>query len=541
MRANHTTTRKLLHPNIDIDHNMETTSFEELGLREDILAGVKKLGYEQPSQIQAKTIPVALTGIDIVGLSQTGSGKTAAFTLPALQKIDLTLPETQLLILCPTRELSVQVCEEVNRLAYGLKGFSAVPVYGGAPMDRQTKALRSGAQVVVGTPGRVMDHLKRRNLRTNNILTVILDEADRMLDMGFKDDMEEILSQIPEERQTLFFSATMNKQVKSLISHFGKNPETIQIQQKALTVSSIEQSYYEVRNRSKIEVLCRLLDLHTIRLGIIFCNTKRMVEECYESLHARGYSVDRLHGDITQNNRDRIFKRFRDGGIELLIATDVAARGLDIDEIDIVFNYDLPQDPEDYVHRIGRTGRAGRSGTAVSFVFGKDVYRLESIERYIKHTIRREEIPSQEDIEGKRAHKLFEQIKERLDAKKFTSQATFVDRLLEQGHTPTDITSALFCMIMEEQGRESNAIDEDSEPIRSSSDRRDRNRRPKHRGSDRRSGGGDRRGGGERRSGGGGFKGGGGKRSFSKKRFGGGDDSRRDGGGNFKKKKRSTD
>lgn len=503
---------------------METTSFKSLGLREDILAGVNKLGYEAPSPIQAKTIPVALTGVDIVGLSQTGSGKTAAFTLPSLQKIDLTLPETQLLILCPTRELSVQVCEEVNRLAFGLRGISAVPVYGGAPMDRQRKGLRSGAQVVVGTPGRIMDHLKRNNLRTENISTVILDEADRMLDMGFKDDMEEILGQIPSDRQTLFFSATMNKQVQALIKHFGKDPQTIKVEQKALTVASIDQSYYEVRNRSKIEVLCRLLDLHTIRLGIIFCNTKMMVEECYESLHARGYSVDRLHGDITQTNRDRIFKRFRDGGIELLIATDVAARGLDIDEIDIVFNYDLPQDPEDYVHRIGRTGRAGRSGTAISFIFGKDIYRLEAIERYIKHTIRREDIPSQEDVEGKRAHKLFEQIKNRLEEKNFKNQASYTDRLLDQGHTPTDIASVLFSMLLEEQGKETSPIDEDSEPIRATTDRRyprDNQKRKKKYGNSRNNRGNNRG-------------------SFSKDRakpdHG---DARKDAFGNFKKKKRN--
>ncbi|MBX3743112.1 MAG: DEAD/DEAH box helicase [Akkermansiaceae bacterium] len=442
---------------------MDTPPFSELGLPDQLLAAVEALGYEKPSPIQALSIPPALEGKDILGLSATGSGKTAAFTLPALAKLDVKLAVPQVLILCPTRELAVQVCEEVHRLGAKLPGLHATPVYGGAPMDRQLRALRMGTQLVVGTPGRLLDHLRRGSFDPSNIRMAVLDEADRMLDMGFKDEMDELLAALPADRQTLFFSATMNPGVSRLIQKFGNDPQKVEIQQKAKTVSTIEQSYFEVRQRSKVEVLSRILDMNPPRLGIIFCNTKRSVDECTEDLINRGYAADRLHGDITQQMRERTLKRFRDGSVELLVATDVAARGLDIDEIDIVFNYDLPTDPEDYVHRIGRTGRAGRSGRAVSFVFGREIYRLQAIERYIRQVIKREKIPSVEQVEGRRADLIFEQLKERLESGKFDSHQEHIDRLLEQGHTPTDIAGALVTMLRESSGREGEAIEEDRE------------------------------------------------------------------------------
>jgi ATP-dependent RNA helicase DeaD len=333
-------------------------------------------------------------------------------------------------------------------------------------MDRQLRALRDGAQVVVGTPGRLLDHLKRGSFDASRIRMAILDEADRMLDMGFKEEMDEILAALPDQRQILFFSATMNRGVSTFIKKFGNNPEIIEIEQKAMTVSTVEQAYYEVRQRSKVEVLSRILDMNPPRLGIIFCNTKRSVDECTEDLVNRGYAADRLHGDITQQMRERVLKRFRDGAVELLVATDVAARGLDIDEIDIVFNYDLPTDPEDYVHRIGRTGRAGRSGRAVSFVFGKEIYRLQAIERYTRQVIKREKIPSVEQVEGRRADMIFESLKERLETGGFDSYQENIDRLLEQGHTPTDIAGALITMLRETSGREGEPIQEDREPDR---------------------------------------------------------------------------
>ncbi|MFK7850110.1 MAG: DEAD/DEAH box helicase [Akkermansiaceae bacterium] len=443
---------------------MDTPPFSELGLPEDLLAAIEKLGYEKPSPIQWKAIPPALEGKDILGLSATGSGKTAAFALPALAGIDVNAKHPQVLILCPTRELAVQVCEEVHRLGSEKKGLKATPVYGGAPIDRQLRALRNGAQLVVGTPGRLLDHLRRGSFDASQIQMAVLDEADRMLDMGFKEEMDEVLAALPKERQILFFSATMNSGVSRFIKKFGNDPEMIEIEQKAMTVSTVEQNYFEVRQRSKVEVLSRILDMNPPRLGIIFCNTKRSVDECTEALVNRGYAADRLHGDITQQMRERVLKRFRDGAVELLVATDVAARGLDIDEIDIVFNYDLPTDPEDYVHRIGRTGRAGRSGRAVSFVFGREIYRLQAIERYTRQVIKREKIPSVEQVEGRRADIIFESLKERLETGSFDSYQEDIDRLLEQGHAPTDIAGALITTLRESSGREGQAIQEDREP-----------------------------------------------------------------------------
>ena len=438
--------------------------FTDLGLRPELVEGIQRLGFESPSPIQAETIPVALSGKDIVGLSQTGSGKTAAFGLPALNMIDIDRKETQVLVLCPTRELAVQVCEEINRLASCLRGFTSIPVYGGTPIDRQMRALRNGAHVVVGTPGRVMDHLRRKTLRTDAIKICILDEADRMLDMGFREDMEIILGDMNEERQALFFSATMNRGVEGLIRKFSRDAQQISIERKSLTVDTIEQTYYEVRNRSKIEVLCRILDLEVKPRGIVFCNTKQMVEDATEALAARGYVADRIHGDITQGNRERVIKRFKDGSVELLVATDVAARGLDIDDVDIVFNYDLPHDPEDYVHRIGRTGRAGRSGKSVTFVYGRDIYRLEAIERYTRQVVRRMQIPTMEDVEGRKADKVFTQVKSLLEAGNFKRHDALVDRLLDAGHTPTDIASALFNLLNKDDGGLGEKIAEDTEP-----------------------------------------------------------------------------
>lgn len=490
-------------------NSMTEVSFYDIGLSAPLQKSVKLLGFENPSPIQALTIPTALEGKDILGISETGSGKTAAFGLPALQNIDVSSRNTQVLILCPTRELSVQVCEEIHRLGSQIEGLRAVPVYGGAPIDRQMRALRSGAHIVVGTPGRLMDLQKRKVFRTDHVKYVVLDEADRMLDMGFVDDMHQILGSLPEERQSLFFSATMSREVERLINTFGKNPEHIRVKNKELTVSTIDQSYFEVRSRSKVEVLSRLLDTEETRLGVVFCNTKLMVDECTEALIARGYSADRIHGDIPQNIRERVIKLFREGTIEILVATDVAARGLDIENLDVVFNYDLPHDPEDYVHRIGRTGRAGRSGRAVSFVFGREIHRLEAIERYTRHQIRRAKIPSVEEVEGLRANRIFETLKGRLEEGKYQRYGPLVDRLLEQGFTPTDIASGLFTLLKEKESRDNAEIQEDAEKF--SSDRPARSGRGgaggRHRGGPRRGGGGSygrgrSSGGGQSRSGG---------------------------------------
>jgi ATP-dependent RNA helicase DeaD len=319
-----------------------TKSFSELGLSADLLKAIDKLGFEQAAPIQAATIPLLLAGKDVVGQSHTGSGKTAAFAAPAIEKVDLTKASTQALILCPTRELAVQVSEEVHKLAFFKRGLRALPVYGGQSYERQFQGLRQGAHIVIGTPGRVMDHMRRGTLRFDALKIVILDEVDVMLNMGFRDDIELILRATPKERQTVFFSATIPRPIQQLIEKYSRDPQNVRIEQQALTVPTVEQVFYEVDRRFKIDLLTRLIDLHDLKLGIIFCNTKRMVDDLVDHLNAQGYSADRLHGDMTQNMRDRVMNKFRRSGLEFLVATDVAARGIDVEDVEVVFNYDLP-------------------------------------------------------------------------------------------------------------------------------------------------------------------------------------------------------
>jgi ATP-dependent RNA helicase DeaD len=426
---------------------MEKRRFTELGLSEELLKAVDKMGFEEASPIQTAVIPLLLQGRDVVGQSSTGSGKTAAFGIPAIERVDPKLRAPQALILCPTRELAVQVAEEMGKLSYFKRGVQVVPIYGGQSYERQFRALDAGAQVVIGTPGRVLDHMSRGTLRLKDLKLVVLDEADRMLDMGFRDDIQRILEEVPEQRQLLFFSATMPAQIRDMIQQFAHEPEWITIQAQAMNAPKVDQSYFEVDRRSKVEVLTRLIDLHDFRYGIIFCSTKIMVDDLDEHLHSRGYSVDRLHGDISQTQRDRVMAKFRQRGFEFLIATDVAARGLDVDDLEVVFNYDLPNDAEDYTHRIGRTGRAGRSGMAVTFVSGREIYKLQSMVRYAGLRIRRERVPSLDEVEEARENAFFERLRGVLDRGNFARQERMVDRLLEQGYTSTDIASALIHLL----------------------------------------------------------------------------------------------
>ncbi|MBK9992197.1 MAG: DEAD/DEAH box helicase [Verrucomicrobia bacterium] len=427
---------------------MEKRLFAELGLSPESLKAVDKMGFEEASPIQSATIPVALTGRDLIGQSSTGSGKTAAFALPAIEKTDPHLRAVQVLILCPTRELAVQVAEEVAKLSFFKRGLHAVPIFGGQSYERQYRALAAGAQIVIGTPGRVMDHMERGTLKLDKLRVAILDEADRMLDMGFRDDIDRILSASPKERQTLFFSATMPREIQQLINKHSKDPELIKIESVAQNAPQVDQVYYEVERRSKIEVLTRLIDLNDFRYGIIFCSTKIMVDELDEHLHSRGYATDRLHGDITQMQRTRVMEKFRRRGFEFLVATDVAARGLDVDDLEVVFNYDLPNDGEDYTHRIGRTGRAGKSGRAITFVAGRELYKLQSMVRYAKIKIRRENVPSLDQVEEARENVFFEKLRSTLDAGEFFKQDRMIDRLLEQGYPSTDIASALIHLLI---------------------------------------------------------------------------------------------
>jgi ATP-dependent RNA helicase DeaD len=402
---------------------------------------------EEASPIQTAVIPLLLSGKDVIGQSSTGSGKTAAFGVPAVEKVDAKKKVVQVLILCPTRELAVQVAEEIAKLAFFKTGVREVPIFGGQPYDRQIRALEAGAQIVIGTPGRVMDHMERGTLRLDNLKMLILDECDRMLDMGFRDDIEKIVSQTPPARQLLFFSATMPPAIKNLIMRSAKDPAWVKIESEAKNAPQVDQVYFEVDRRYKIDVLTRLIDLHDFRYGIIFCSTKVMVDELDEHLHARGYATDRLHGDITQAQRTRVMDKFRRRGFEFLVATDVAARGLDVDDLEVVFNFDLPNDAEDYTHRIGRTGRAGKSGKAFTFVSGREIYGLQNMAHYGRLKIRRENVPSLDQVEEARENVFFEKLRGVLTAGTFRKQDRFIDRLLEQGHASTDIVSALIHMM----------------------------------------------------------------------------------------------
>jgi ATP-dependent RNA helicase DeaD len=422
---------------------MSTKLFSELGLSQDLLKAIDRLGYEQAAPIQAAAIPLLLEGADVVGQSQTGSGKTAAFAAPAIEKVDPTQRSTQVLVLCPTRELAVQVSEEVHKLAFFKRGVRALPIYGGQSYDRQLFGLRQGAHIVIGTPGRVMDHMRRGTLKLDTLKMVVLDEVDVMLNMGFRDDIELILQATPRERQTVFFSATIPRPIQQLIEKYARTPRNVRIEQKAMTVPTVEQIYFEVDRYNKIELLTRLIDIHDLKLGIIFCNTKRMVDDLAEHLNAQGYSADRLHGDMTQAMRDRVMNKFRKSGLEFLVATDVAARGIDVDDVEVVFNYDLPYDGEDYVHRIGRTGRKGRSGMAISFASGREVFQIRTIERYANIRIQRGKAPTAHEVEEARANVFLDKLRITLKSGAFKRQDQLIERLLEEGFSSTDIASAL--------------------------------------------------------------------------------------------------
>jgi ATP-dependent RNA helicase DeaD len=422
---------------------MTTKLFSELGLSAELLKAIDKLGFEQASPIQAEAIPVLLGGRDVVGQSQTGSGKTAAFGIPAIEKVDPQLRAVQVLILCPTRELAVQVSEELHKLAAFKRGIHPLPIYGGQSYERQFEGLRAGAQIVIGTPGRVMDHLRRGTLRLDKVKMLILDEADVMLDMGFLEDIEFILQSVPKERQTVFFSATLPRPIQMLIGKYSRDAQNVRIEQKELTVPTVEQVFYEVDRRFKIELLTRLIDLHDLKLGIIFCNTKRMVDDLVDHLNAQGYSADRLHGDMSQAMRDRVMNKFRKSGLEFLVATDVAARGIDVDDVQVVFNYDLPYDAEDYLHRIGRTGRAGRSGRAISFASGREVFQIRHIERFTKVKMQQGRPPSAHEVETARANVFVDKLRATLQSGEYKRQDQLLSVLLEEGFASTDIASAL--------------------------------------------------------------------------------------------------
>ena len=444
---------------------MDIVKFEELQLDERIIRAITEMGFEEASPIQAQAIPVVLEGRDMIGQAQTGTGKTAAFGLPLLQKVDPKVKKLQAIVLLPTRELAIQVAEELRRFAKFMHGVKVLPIYGGQDIVRQIRALKDGTQIVVGTPGRVMDHMRRKTVKTDHVHTVVLDEADEMLNMGFLEDMETILSQLPEERQTLMFSATMPQAIAEIARKFQTDPVTVRVIKKELTVPKVTQYYYEVKPRNKVEVMCRLLDLYSPKLSVAFCNTKKQVDELVQALQGRGYFAEGLHGDLKQEQRDRVMGSFRNGATEILVATDVAARGIDVDDVEAVFNYDIPQDDEYYVHRIGRTGRAGREGRAFSLAVGSEVYKLRDIQRFCKTKIVPQPIPSLDDVTAIKAEKILDDVQQHIGDDSNLERMTDIieKRLLAEDYTSLELAAAFLKMAM---GDDYEDIADEGRPLR---------------------------------------------------------------------------
>lgn len=417
-------------------------TFDDFGLQPQITRALSNMGFEEATPIQTQTIPIALRGQDLIGQAQTGTGKTAAFGIPLLQRLSEDKEEVQGLVLAPTRELAVQVAEELNKIAQ-YKGMRALPIYGGQDIDRQIKALKKKPQIIVATPGRFMDHMRRKTVRLHSIEMVVLDEADEMLNMGFVEDIQTILQEIPENRQTLLFSATMPRPIQEIAQRFMKNPELVKIKAKEMTVANIQQQYMEVPERQKFDVLCRLLDIHSPELAIVFGRTKRRVDELSEALNKRGYAAEGIHGDLNQAKRDSVLRRFKEGTIELLVATDVAARGLDISGVTHVYNFDIPQEAESYVHRIGRTGRAGKTGLAITFISPREIDHLRAIEKMTNRKMERLNVPSlAEAMEGQQrlaVEKLLEIAREG----EFHSYKSMAEQLLDEVDSVTLVASAL--------------------------------------------------------------------------------------------------
>ena len=411
---------------------IESILFSQLEVSEEIIRAAGDMGFEETTPIQAKAIPVILEGNDIIAQAPTGTGKTCAFGIPAVEGIDTKDSRVQVLILCPTRELVIQVAEELAALAKYKKDVRILPIYGGQQIDRQLRALKKKPQIIVGTPGRIMDHLRRETLKLEGLEKVILDEADEMLNMGFREDIDVILESVPEKRQFVLFSATLPPAILDIANKYQNDPVTINVVHKALTVPTIEQYYLEVRESNKVEVLSRLIDANNFKLSVVFCNTKKRVDDLCKDLQARGYSAESLHGDMKQLQRDNVMSRFRHGLIDILIATDVAARGIDVDDVDAVFNYDVPSDEEYYVHRIGRTGRANRQGVSYTFAAGKELVKLRDIQRYTKSKIKCIKPPSIEDIQENKLSGIIDEVKEVLHQGKLNAYVSHIERILEE-------------------------------------------------------------------------------------------------------------
>ena len=425
--------------------------FNELNLSREVLQAIDEMGFVSPSEVQEQTIPEILDGHDLLAQAQTGTGKTASFGIPMIEKIQDNNYETlQALVLVPTRELARQVSEELQKLSKNKTFIRVLAIYGGADMGKQLRELKKGASIVVGTPGRVMDHMKRKTLNLCHLKFLVLDEADEMFDMGFRDDMKTIIEKTNDDRQTLFFSATFDNEIKEFSKLYQKSPKKVIVEKKELTAEKIKQYYLELNRNMKTEILNRLILIHKPKKSIIFCNTKRMVENLEEEIAQKGCKVDSLHGDMRQSSRDNVMKKFRKGTIDVLIATDVAARGLDVSDIDIVFNYDLPQQAEYYVHRIGRTARAGKKGLSFTFVTSRDYPKFREIEKYANIKMERIDLPTKGDLERESMENLFDRVsKNILKAEDNVEYSEVLNKLLAQGHSLYDISASLLKMVNE--------------------------------------------------------------------------------------------
>jgi len=442
---------------------VENLIFKDLNLSEEVQKAIAEMGFEEATSIQSQSIPHIMEGKDVIGQAQTGTGKTCAFGIPAIEMLDSSLESIQVLVLCPTRELAIQSAEELKNVSKYKKNVKILPIYGGQPIERQIMALKKRPQIIIGTPGRIMDHMRRHTLKLANLKMVILDEADEMLNMGFREDIDVILEKVPEEKQTILFSATIPKEILELTSKYQKNPIHIKVSHKELTVPSIEQYYLQVSESAKLEVLSRLIDTNNIKLSLVFCNTKKRVDELAINLQSRGYSAEALHGDMRQEQRDKVMNRFRKGKFDICIATDVAARGIDVDDVDAVFNYDIPNDEEYYVHRIGRTGRAGRSGKAFTFITGREIYKLRDIQRYTKSSITLMKPPTYSDVEENKMNSMVESIKKAIIDGQYDKYIGYVEKIVDtlndqntEEHfiTSHDVAAALLKLYAAQTGKQ---------------------------------------------------------------------------------------
>lgn len=427
---------------------MNKLKFETMNLLWETQKALSDMGYVEPTPIQSMAIFPVLSGRDIIGQAQTGTGKTLAYAIPVVEMVEEHRKDTQFLVLCPTRELALQVSEIVKGLLKYRKRANVVPIYGGQSIDFQIRAIKKGAQIIVGTPGRIMDHMRRGTLKFNNVKMIVLDEADEMLNMGFIEDIRTILSFIPDKRQTTLFSATMPKAILELSKKFQKNQEFLRVVQKELVVKNVKQFYLRVYDSDKIEILSRLLSIHNPDSAMVFCNTKKKVNEVIDMLKFLGYDADALHGDLRQPARDKVMNAFRSKAIKILVATDVAARGIDVDNVEIIFNYDLPQYHEYYVHRVGRTGRMGKKGKAFTFVTGSEMDRLNIIQKYAKITITPISIPSLREIEGQKRDALVKKIKAKMMVKEDMSlYKKIVKELVSDENSIEDLVLILLKML----------------------------------------------------------------------------------------------